>query len=133
MMSVTSAWMAGGSEPSPGTAPERKRTEEGAVETAEIDAAEVALRVAGAEERHSVLRRPGEPVEEALVARPVAGEVAGEVLGAASVEGADVEEPVQAEEGRADVRTGVRELPAGPAKIAEVGSGPRGTAGSRAG
>ena len=66
------------------------------LEAADRDPAPRPLGVRRVEERHAVLGRPGEPVEEALLARALLGDAhAGEALGAAGVVGADVEEAVE--------------------------------------
>ena len=72
----------------------------GELEAADRDPPPRALGVGGVEERHAVLRGPGEPVEEALLAGALLGRrsVPAEALRPAGVVGADVEEAVAAVE-----------------------------------
>src|SRR5204863_1062851 len=90
-------------------------------EAAEEDAAEVALRIARAEQGDGVLGGPGEPVEVALVAGAVGGEVAGQAFGAVFVVGADVEQAVEAEEGLVELGAGLGQVAGGLAEVVEIG------------
>ena len=99
--------------------------EHGGGHAADRDPAPRPLPVGGREQRGAVLRGPGEPVEEALLALALLGDrLAVEALGPARVEGADVEEAVELAERLLQVRRGLRRVARGQPQV--VGPRPRG-------
>ena len=111
----------------------RARGERAQLQVEQVRAPDRAERVGGREQRHRVLADPAEPVEVALVARPLLGRAGArllaavrDALGAAGVVGADVEEAVELAERGREVRVRLGQV------LGRAAAGSPGTAARRA-